>query len=80
MGIIGSTLIVALGAILAFGVDLAVPDANLRVIGIILMVLGAVAFFASVAISVPRRRARDEQLVRRSDGSEEHVVHDREVI
>jgi hypothetical protein len=88
VGIAASTILIAIGAILAWGVDAAVPHADLRTIGVILMIVGAVGFIASLAIEVPRRRVRQSRYYR--DGSaapggmagtarEERVYEDREV-
>lgn len=86
MGIAGSTILIAVGAILAWGIEAAVPHANLRVIGIILMIVGAVGLLASLAIEAPRRRVRQSRYVSsgppvspsaQSSGYEERIYEDR---
>jgi hypothetical protein len=57
MGIGVGVFLIAAGAILAFGVNAVVPHANLQVIGIILMVVGALGLIVSLAVLAPRRRA-----------------------
>ena len=48
MGIGVSLLLVAIGAILTWGVDLVADGVNLDVIGVILMVVGAVGLLISL--------------------------------
>jgi hypothetical protein len=50
MGIGVSVFLIAVGAILAFGVNAAVSHANLDVIGIILMAVGALGLLVSLAM------------------------------
>ncbi|MFL6239609.1 MAG: DUF6458 family protein [Actinomycetes bacterium] len=50
MGIGVSVFLIAVGAILTFGVNAAVPHANLDVIGIILMAVGALGLLVSMAM------------------------------
>jgi len=84
VGIAASTVLIAIGAILAWGIDAAVPHADLRTIGVILMIVGAVGFLAALAIELPRRRTRETRYSR--DGGtpavpgaarEERVYEDR---
>ncbi len=55
MGIGVSIFMVALGAILAFAVSATVPDANLEMIGVILMIAGGVGLLISIALGASRR-------------------------
>lgn len=57
MGIGLGVFLIAVGAILAFGINAVVPHANLEVIGIILMAAGALGLIVSLAVFAPRRRA-----------------------
>ncbi len=50
----GSLFLAAVGAILYWAVDYRVPGVNLHMIGLILMVIGAIGVLFSL---VPRRRA-----------------------
>ena len=56
MGIGISVFIIAVGAILTFGVNAAVPHANVDVIGIILMAVGALGLLVSIAMMSSWRR------------------------
>ena len=56
MGIGISVFLIAVGAILTFGVNAAVPHANLDVIGIILMAVGALGLLVSIAMMSAWRR------------------------
>lgn len=77
MGGIGlGLLLVAIGAILRFAVYAPNQHANWGTIGVILMIVGGIAFVVGLAVEAPRRYRRREQFVRRSDGSAERVVSD----
>jgi len=56
MGIGISVFLIAVGAILTFGVNAAVPHANVDVIGIILMAVGALGLLVSIALMSTWRR------------------------
>jgi uncharacterized membrane protein SpoIIM required for sporulation len=56
MGIGVSIFLIAIGAILSFAVNVVVPHANLFVIGIILMCVGALGLLMDLVIFAPRRR------------------------
>lgn len=66
MGIGVSVFLLAVGAILAFAVNASVPNANLDLIGVIMMIAGGVGLLVSLAFASSRR---DDTYV------EEHVVH-----
>jgi hypothetical protein len=55
MGIGVSIFLMAVGAVLAWGVNAVVPGANLFVIGIILLCVGALGLLVDLAIFAPRR-------------------------
>jgi hypothetical protein len=77
MGGIGvGLLLVAAGAIMRFAIYAPNHHANVGLIGLILMIVGAVAFLVGLAIEAPRRYRREDRYVRRSDGSAERVVRD----
>ncbi len=76
MGLTGSLLLIAIGAILRFAVDVTTDGFNLHTIGVILMIVGAVGFLLSLIFwsswggfqrevvheSGPRRRVIEEDL------------------
>lgn len=55
MGIGVSVFMLAVGAVLAFAVNASVPNANLDMIGIILMVAGGIGLLVSLAFASSRR-------------------------
>ena len=67
MGIGVSVFLLALGAILAFAVDATVSGLDIQVVGIILMIAGAIGIALFLAVIGPRNRTdvvRDETVVR----------------
>lgn len=67
MGIGGSIFLLALGAILTFAVDAEVSGLDISVIGIILMIAGALGLLFTTLIWGPRNRAvatREDVVVR----------------
>ena len=77
MGIGVSVFLLAVGAILAFALDITVSGINLDTVGIILMVVGAIGLLFSMLFwssFAPGRRTRDDVVV------QDRVVRDREVI
>ena len=64
MGIGVSVFLLAVGAVLAFAVDASVPNANLDMIGLILMIAGGLGLLVSLAFAASRR----------GDVVEEHIV------
>ncbi len=68
MGIGVSIFLLALGAILAFAVNASVSGVDIQVVGIILMVAGALGIVLFLAVLGPRNRrndvVRDETIVR----------------
>ena len=65
MGIGVSVFMLAVGAILAFAVNASVPNANLDLIGVILMIVGGIGLLVSLAFASSRR---DDTYI------EEHVI------
>ena len=57
MGIGVSIFLIALGAILTFATNVALSGLDLNVVGVILMVVGAVGLLTTLLIWGPRRRA-----------------------
>lgn len=55
MGIGVSVFLLAVGAILAFAVDATVPNANLDMVGLILMIAGGVGLLITLAFAASRR-------------------------
>lgn len=70
MGAIG-VLLFAIGAVLAFALNVAVPELDLEVVGLIMMGVGLVAFIGAVLRDGPFRRTHHERHVS-ADG--QHVV------
>ncbi|CAI7977381.1 MULTISPECIES: DUF6458 family protein [Parafrankia] len=64
MGIGAGVFLMALGAILTFAVDVTISGLDIAVVGIILMLAGAVGLVLELAVFAPRRR---RALVTRSD-------------
>lgn len=56
MGIGVSVLLIAVGAILTFAVDVSVSGVDLDVVGVILMIVGVIGIIADLVIFAPRRR------------------------
>jgi hypothetical protein len=57
MGIGGGLFLVAVGAVLTWGVNATVSGININTIGIILMVVGVVGVFLDLLLFAPRRRS-----------------------
>lgn len=55
MGIGVSVFLLAVGAILAFAVNASAPNANLDLIGVILMIVGGIGLLVSLAFASSRR-------------------------
>ena len=68
MGIGGGIFLIALGAVLAFGLS---PDAwevfNINTIGYILMAVGALALILAIVMQQQRRRTSHTEYVERHD-------------
>jgi hypothetical protein len=56
MGIGAGIFLIALGAILAFAVNVTVSGVSLTAVGVILMIAGAIGIVVDLAIFAPRRR------------------------
>lgn len=70
MGGLGVVLL-AIGAVMAFALNVAVPEVDLREVGFILMAVGLVAFIAGIVRDAPFWKMRSEHHVS-PDGR--HVV------
>ena len=55
MGIGVSVFMLAVGAVLAFAVNASVPNANLDMIGVILMIAGGIGLLVSLAFAASHR-------------------------
>ncbi|HVM01404.1 MAG TPA: DUF6458 family protein [Acidimicrobiales bacterium] len=68
MGIGVSVFLIAVGAILAFAVDVTTEGVNLDTVGVILMIVGSIGLLASLlfwsSFSPYSRGGRDEVIVR----------------
>ena len=77
MGSIATGLVlVAVGAVMRFVIYAPNQHANWGTIGVILMIVGGIAFLVGLAIEAPWRYRREDRYVRRSDGSAERVMMD----
>ena len=56
MGIGVSVFLIAVGAILTFAVHAAVSGVSIPVVGVILMVAGAIGLIVTITVFAPRRR------------------------
>jgi hypothetical protein len=61
MGIGISTLLLAVGAVLLWGVTATVAGVNINVIGVILMIAGAIGLIVGLAASMGRDRGTVER-------------------
>lgn len=78
---VGTGLVLfAVGAVLRFAIYAPNQHANWGTIGIILMVVGAVAFLIGLIFEMPRRYRRQDTYIRRPDGSAERVVRDQSTL
>jgi uncharacterized membrane protein YidH (DUF202 family) len=69
-------VLVAVGAVMRFAIYAPNQHANWGTIGIILIIVGGIAFLVGLVIELPRRYRREDRYVRRSDGSAERVTKD----
>ena len=74
MGIGISVFLLAVGAVLAFAVNATVPNANLDMIGLILMVVGGIGLLASLAFAASSRNGVVEERIVDRDHGHGHVV------
>jgi uncharacterized membrane protein len=56
MGIGINSFLMAVGAILTFAVEATVAGINIKVVGVILMIAGALGLILTLAVFAPRRR------------------------
>ena len=69
MGIGLNSFLMAVGAILTFAVDATVAGLNIKVVGVILMIAGAVGLILTLAVFAPRRRLAASSRVTTEDVS-----------
>lgn len=74
-----SLFLIALGAILRWGVTTVVEGARLDVIGLILMAVGAAGLVLGLIVNARGGRRVTHESVRRGPRGEERVVEDREL-
>ena len=81
MGIGIGVLLLAVGAVITFAVNVTTSGFNLHTIGIILMVIGGLGIILDLALFMPRRRVRSSRVVEDpyATGMRTRVVEDREV-
>lgn len=72
----GALAVIALGAILRFGISDTFDGVNLNTIGLIIMVVGLVGLVVALFADVNRRRsATHRQVQRRADGGYDETIH-----
>lgn len=81
MGIGVSIFLLAVGAILTFATDVSVSGLDLDVVGIILMLVGALGLVLTLLIWAPRRRraVAPTEVVERRAAPRREVVEERRV-
>ena len=77
MGIGVSIFLIALGAILTFATDVSVSGLDLDVVGVVLMLAGALGLVMTLLIWGPRRRAARVERVDRGVVPRREVVEER---
>jgi uncharacterized membrane protein YqiK len=81
MGIAVSLFLFALGAILTFATNVSISGLDLDVVGVVLMLVGAVGFVLTLMVWASRRRVRtapaEEVVERRGVTPRRTVVEDR---
>jgi Domain of unknown function (DUF6458) len=77
MGIGVSVFLIAVGAILTFATDVTVSGLNLDVVGVILMIAGAIGLLMTLLVWGPRRRVdRVERVAEPRGVVEQRRVYD----
>ena len=79
MGIGVSIFLIALGAILTFATDVSVSGLDLDVVGVVLMLAGALGLVMTLVIWGPRRRVARVERVDRGVAPRREVVEERRV-
>jgi len=78
MGIGAGVFLIAIGAVLTFAVDYSLSGIDIKVVGVILMIVGAIGIAVDLAIFAPRRRGtRDTAGVDPAYGSRTVVERER---
>lgn len=75
MGIASGIALIAIGAILAFAVELDLAGLNIDMIGVILMIVGVVGILLDLIVWGPRRTVHTEYV----DTPRREVVRERDV-
>lgn len=78
MGIGASIFLIAVGAVLTFAVNYQLSGIDIKVIGVILMIAGAIGAALTALVWGPRRRATRETVVRDTALPTREVVRERE--
>lgn len=73
-------VLVAVGAILRYAIYAPNSHASWPVVGLILMIIGAIGFVVGLIFEAPRRYRRRDTYVRHADGSAERVVSDQSTL
>ena len=76
-GIGASILLIALGAILTFATDVSVSGLDLDVVGVVLMLAGALGLVLTLVVRGPRRRVARVERVDRGVAPQREVVEER---
>jgi hypothetical protein len=79
MGIGVSIFLIALGAILTFATDVSVSGLDLDVVGVVLMLAGALGLVMTLVVWGPRRRVARVERVDRGVAPRREVVEERRV-
>ena len=79
MGIGVSIFLIALGAILTFATDVSVSGLDLDVVGVVLMLAGALGLVMTLVIWGPRRRVARVERVDRGVAPRREIVEERRV-
>jgi beta-lactamase regulating signal transducer with metallopeptidase domain len=82
MGTGVGVLLLAVGAILTFAINVSTSGFNLHTIGIILMIIGGIGIILDLVLFMPRRRMRSRRVVEDpayGPTSRARVYEDREV-
>jgi hypothetical protein len=77
MGIGAGVFLIAVGAILTFALNVTVQGVDLDVVGVILMIAGAVGVAVELAVFAPRRRVGSTAVVEPAYGTRTVVERER---
>ena len=73
-------VLIVLGAILKFAVTVTAEGFNINTVGVIMLIAGAIAFIAGLAIvlTAGSRRSYVQEDVRRVPGGEQRIIEERD--